>query len=76
VVWRTTAGLNGGWEHNGGADRWVGAWRWGWTVVWTYGGGGSPVEWTHDGGCSRFGGFGRIVFDLGDLGYGRWVADG
>ena len=37
---------------------------------------GSPVEWTHDGGCSRFGGFGRIVFNLGDLGCGHWVADG
>ena len=24
----------------------------------------------------KFGGFGRIVFDLGDLGCGRWVADG
>jgi len=87
VVWSTTAGLNGGWEHIGEVDRWVGAWRRGWTVVWTRGGGGSPVEWTrvgggspvewtHDGGCSRFGGFGRIVFDLGDLGCGRWVADG
>jgi len=98
VVWSTTAGLNGGGEHSGGADRWVGARRRGWTVVWTRGGRGSPVEWTrvgrgslvewtrvgggslvewtHDGGCSRFGGFGRIVFDLGDLGYGRWVADG
>ena len=74
VVWSTTAGLNGGWEHSGGADRWVGARRWGWTVVWTHGGGGSPVEWTRVGGGSTAG-----AVDLGDLGglcsiWGIWAA--
>ena len=96
LPWRSNPN-RGGLEHDGEAERWVGAQRradrWvgarrrGWTVVWTHGGGGSlvewtrvdggsPVEWTHDGGCSRFGLFGQIVFDLGDWGCGRWVADG
>ena len=39
-------------------------------------GGVDARRWGLDGGCSRFGGFGWIVFDLGDLGCGRWVADG